>query len=427
MKAHLYAFLFITSISQAQIIELPYTFHNGWGEYQGRSFGGMNFSKHAPESTWGIMEIETSGAPVGFSVQREDTDIIQFIWQSYVKGKVSKEVFLDYMESWEIDTLSENLTRDFIRCYVHVAIKKENDSTFLYIVDTNNDLDFSDEKIHSAAVRNPQKTDDLYQENVVKFTYDVSSGGNIQTRQGEILILADTTPGAYMPYLVTFPHHCASTLMHEGEEYAILFQYSSGGRLQAEKSVSIEHPIHKALFVRNQSLILGDYGYRIDGVNPSKQVLILEKYQLDPNEPLAQEGFFAPEIAGMEFTSGESLKLSDYRGKYVLLYVWATWCQPCYGSLPKLAAIRDSISEDDLQIFSAHYHSNAENLPSIIEQFNIHWPQLLHTQCSTNVEGDYTKRGVPFSALINPEGRIVEVGIHASPNLVRALKELISD
>ena len=428
MNKFIYVFLFLASVAHSQIIELPYTFHNGWGEYEGRSFGGISFGHHPPESRWGKMAIETTGLPEGFSPQRQETDIIQFVWQSYTTGKIDKESFLGFMESWNIDTLSENFTRDYIRCYVHVAIKKENDSTFLYMVDTNNDLDFSDEEIHKAAVIDYKNMDELYRSNVISFTYDAYAGDKLETQEGEILIFegSEADKSHRMYYLFTFPHNCKANLEYNGEEYDLLFQFSGGLRLQSESSVSVEHPVDKTSFSKDQSIIIGNYGFRIKGANPSKKVLLLEKYRLDPNAPLAQKGFFAPEIAGVEFNSGDSLKLSDYRGKHVLLYVWGTWCKPCYGSLPKLAALNDSISEEELQIFSAQFNSNPEALSSIIEEHNIHWPQLLNTQCATNLQADYVKRGVPFSCLISPDGKIVEVNVHVGDDLVGRIRGLMA-
>ncbi|MCC5916961.1 MAG: hypothetical protein JJU02_06500 [Cryomorphaceae bacterium] len=94
-------------------------------------------------------------------------------------------------------------------------------------------------------------------------------------------------------------------------------------------------------------------------------------------------------------------------------------------SLPNLAALNDSISKDELQIFSAHFRSNPEALPSIIEEQNIHWPQLLNTQCTTDLQADYTKRDVPFSRLIDPEGKIIEINVHGGDDLVGRIRALM--
>ena len=407
-----------------QIMEIPYTFHTGYGEIKNRSFGALSFNKHAPESSWGKMVIETKGVPEGFTVNRKDTDILQFVWQNYTNGKISKETIGDFIESWNIDTTSENLTRDFIKCYIHVAIKRTDDSTYLYIVDTNNDLDFSDETIHTAVLNDYKKSNELHSKHSIAFQFESYGNGSIKERAGEILIL-ESDNKQFAEYLVTFPHHCRGTLVHEGRDYPLYFQFSSGHRLQAEHEVNVMHPIDSSSVSKNNLIILGMTGYKVLGTNPSKEVLLLEKTRLDPQTPLPQKEFLAPDIAGIEFSTNDSIRLSDYRGKHVLLYIWGTWCAPCYLTLPKLAALHDSISPDELQIFSAHLNSNIESLPEVIEKNNIQWPQVLNTSCIRDLKKDYALKGVPYSYLISPEGRILEVGIHGKPNLASAIRELM--
>ncbi len=409
-----------------QRMEVPYTMHNGFGEIKERSFGGLDFRAFDPESVWGKMNIETTGAPEGYSVQRSETDIRQFVWQSYTQGKFSNETMLEFVEGWGIDTTSENLTREFIKCYVHVAIKKENDSTYLYIIDTNNDHDFSDEIIHTAALYDYKKVDSLYREHKHTFRYQYFTNNQVKWREAEILIIENDRKD-FMPYLINFPHHAKGEIEHNGVKYPLYFQFAGGNRLQTEDEIEVMHPLDSSMVSKDQFIIIGRTGYKVLGANPSKEVLLLEKVALSAESSIAQKGFMVPEIAGVEFSTGDSIRLSDYRGKYVLLYIWATWCGPCYLTLPKLVALNDSISKDELQIFSAHLHSNSEVLPEVLQKNSIHWPQVLNTTCVSDLEDDFALRGVPYSFLINPEGRIIETGIHHKAKMVVAIREAIAE
>ncbi|MCC5916719.1 MAG: hypothetical protein JJU02_05265 [Cryomorphaceae bacterium] len=73
--------------------------------------------------------------------------------------------------------------------------------------------------------------------------------------------------------------------------------------------------------------------------------------------------------------------------------------------------------------FSVHFRSNSELLPELLEKYNIHWPQLLYTTCVSNLEKDFALQGVPYSFLINPEGRIIETNIHFDPEIVIVIRE----
>jgi peroxiredoxin len=54
---------------------------------------------------------------------------------------------------------------------------------------------------------------------------------------------------------------------------------------------------------------------------------------------------------------GKEHKLSDYRGKNVIITIWATWCGPCRMEVPHLIALRNRISEDELAILAISYRS----------------------------------------------------------------------
>lgn len=413
--------------SFGQVTELPFTLHNGRGPMKYQSFGGISFSKHNPESSWGKMAIEMANVPDGFHVDIQHTDIFQFVWQNYTNGILPKESLLFFVKSWKMDTTSEYLTRSFVKCYVNVAIKRENDSTYLYIVDRNNNHDFSDDTVRVAALNDYENLDELFEKHAITFDFEYYLNHEVHKETREIVIL-ENPDKSQMTYVVTFPHHGKAFLEHNGQQVPLYFKYSSPFRHSDSSSVVIQHPIDSVGIRTKQFLILDATAYRVIGANRKKQVLLLEKKQLVKDSYFPQIGFLAPEIVGLEFSSGDTLSLSEYNKKYVFLYIWATWCAPCYTTLPKLAVLNDSISADELQIFSVHKRSNPKSLPKVLEEFGIQWPQILHSDCSTDVESDYglTNSGVPLSMLISPEGRILAMNFHWADNLAQIVREKIN-
>ena len=272
--------LFFTSMAHGQIIELPYTLHNGWGSFEDPLFMGITMIKSNPDDDSQNWQMPIKGLPDGFVVENISTDVFQLVWQDYTSGKISREKLSGYMNAWELDTLSENLTREFIRCYVHVAFKKENDSTYLYMVDTNNDLDFSDETIRSAVMYDQNRLNDLYDEHVVSFTYDAFTGGEVQSKQGEILIFeADSNNKEFNnDFVYSFPHHGKTTLVHDGTEHELTFLFNSGLLLQAESSVAVQRVADNTYYNLTESITFDTTGYRVVGANPRKEVLLLERF-----------------------------------------------------------------------------------------------------------------------------------------------------
>lgn len=69
-------------------------------------------------------------------------------------------------------------------------------------------------------------------------------------------------------------------------------------------------------------------------------------------------------------TTGKDHKLSDYRGKNVLLVFWATWCPPCQMMVPHLIQLRKTFSEDNLAIWGISYiTSYPPNTAEMIKKF----------------------------------------------------------
>jgi peroxiredoxin len=101
--------------------------------------------------------------------------------------------------------------------------------------------------------------------------------------------------------------------------------------------------------------------------------------------------------------SGKQHKLSDYRGKNVMIIFWATWCRPCLIEMPHLIALRNIITEDKLAMLAI---SN-EN-PVLVRNFatdrKINYPVLSNTG---TMPAPYNQiRGIPCSFFIEPNGKI---------------------
>lgn len=108
--------------------------------------------------------------------------------------------------------------------------------------------------------------------------------------------------------------------------------------------------------------------------------------------------------------NGKQHKLSDYRGKDVLITFWATWCKPCKKEIPHLIALRNVIGEDKLAMLAISYISTyppetTENVKEFVKQNKINY-----TVISVNPEvmpSPYNNiSGIPCSFFIDSAGKI---------------------
>ncbi len=106
--------------------------------------------------------------------------------------------------------------------------------------------------------------------------------------------------------------------------------------------------------------------------------------------------------------NGKQHKLSEYRGKNVMIIFWATWCPPCLTEIPHLIKMRKSISEDKL-IMLAITNEKPELVKKFIIDQKMNYTVLLDKGNMPKPFGFmrvYGTSGVPCSFFIDPDGRI---------------------
>jgi peroxiredoxin len=101
--------------------------------------------------------------------------------------------------------------------------------------------------------------------------------------------------------------------------------------------------------------------------------------------------------------NGKEHKLSDYKGKEVMLVFWATWCGPCKMEIPHIIELRKSISEDKLAILAISNESE-EVVKNFVQNNNLNYTVLVSK--STLSEPYSLVTGIPSSFFINSEGKI---------------------
>ncbi len=122
---------------------------------------------------------------------------------------------------------------------------------------------------------------------------------------------------------------------------------------------------------------------------------------------LANVGTLAPPIAGPSY-AGDRIELKDYEGKYVYIFVWATWCGPCKMEIPFYQKLIDDYSGKNVEFLGISVDKDESKwLESFLFQKYPGTQMLVKGDWNSPMIKDFNLKSVPQFILLNPKGEIV--------------------
>ena len=115
----------------------------------------------------------------------------------------------------------------------------------------------------------------------------------------------------------------------------------------------------------------------------------------------------------IETLDGRRVKLADFRGKYLLLDFWATWCGPCVAEIPELKAVHDRFGKDPrFAMISLSVDAEKEAPRKFVKKKGIAWTQgFVGEWAEGGVSDAYHAETIPAMYLIGPDGTLKSVGL----------------
>ena len=136
-----------------------------------------------------------------------------------------------------------------------------------------------------------------------------------------------------------------------------------------------------------------------------------------PGEP-------APDFA-LATIEGDSIRLSDYRGKVVLLDFWATWCGPCRMEMPYVKSAFERYHKRGLEVIGVSLDNTPTEVRAYAKMSGMPWPQILQGRGTmTPLKRDYGIRSIPAAFLIDQKGNIAATHPRGD-GLLQAIENLL--
>ena len=132
----------------------------------------------------------------------------------------------------------------------------------------------------------------------------------------------------------------------------------------------------------------------------------------------------APEIS-LPDTEGKFISLSSYKGKYVLVDFWASWCGPCRHENPNVVEAFTKFKNKNFTILGVSLDNKKEAWEKAIVDDNLNWTHISDLKhWNSEVVPLYKIQGIPFNVLVDPNGMVVAENLRG-PGLIQKLTEVL--
>jgi peroxiredoxin len=118
------------------------------------------------------------------------------------------------------------------------------------------------------------------------------------------------------------------------------------------------------------------------------------------------EGVIAPNFTSKDI-DGKQHSLYDFRGKYVYIDFWASWCAPCIEKFPEMKKIYNSRDKSKFEILGVSVDVSRDSWIKSIEKNKLNWINISNTKGWDEISDSYGVKAVPQNFLVDPDGVIL--------------------
>lgn len=331
---------------------------------------------------------------------------------NYGKKSVENENYIknNFGQDW-MEKVKNKCSEKDIDCIISFCFVEDKTGKEYIAIDTNNDEEFTNDEIYNF-INDKYKIRgyDLEARKVSTFVLvDIFVNGKIESIKIPIRISKSWQKGSNRTSVDFVILEAKSGILNINNKKYKMALFDGGSIFYSKYSRifidSNQNGVFDSADIYSQLLnpfTLFGHTYEATDINSLGKYIIIQK--TDKSPPL-QKGMEAPNFDVFTLMDSSKIKLSDYKGEYVLLDFWASYCGPCLDEIKTLKDAYIQFKKKGFEIISIGCCDKPENIAKIVEENEISWTQVAIKE-NDEILKMYQVNGLPTYYLINPNGKI---------------------
>ncbi len=341
----------------------------------------------------------------------------QYYYQQFLAKAIDSSAYT--LKATKYKSSLNYLVPSSIHCYAYLIAGYNAEGEIELIIDSNGNDDFSDDEHFNTNKSIEQQKKGYFK----KVAVELASKNGIAKESRPIQISYIGLKGNLSQLSYNFPSHAVATFNKNEERYVLRFasMYSIkmnflGAQFYVNRRDKADMAVEQEKFVR-----IGDEVYENMGIDIHARELKLKKLN-DKAISYPKIGFYAPQFEVKDILTGAAISLQAYKGRYVLIDFWATWCPPCIESLLTIKSASKLLADNKIVALAVNIvaKEDLKKVKSMILDQGFIGDQAY----SDELTQLFKVGAIPANFLISPEGKIIAKDLDVT-KLDAVLKTLI--
>ncbi len=341
----------------------------------------------------------------------------QYYYNRFIDGKIQYEFLKPILARFQTD--SSELSKNNISQGIKILIAETNDSNKFYIVDANNNSSFYDERMINYETKGLFVKPELipYSEVDVELFY----AHKIQWKKINIKIhpfktgykYRDSIENYFYIMVESFEHRTATITL--GLNTYVFFISNQKPSLNYSTNNTVFHIYNKNkkkintkyLNLINDTVSVDGYDFILKEISAFGEEIVIE---VNSKKKEFSRGFKENQLASPIYSndlSGKIVQLQDFKGKYILLDFWGTWCVPCKENIPYLKKMYKKYSAKEFSIVGIASDKDLAIVKKYVDMDEITWVNIFDSFDDPRIIKAFRVEVFPTYLLIDKTGVIV--------------------